>query len=70
LLFASGEWSIGSGSWVAFASAGVALVSIVVIFLPMIRTGRLYGRRLLLGGVLYVAQLGLVVASLSGLVPA
>ena len=68
LLFASGEWSIGSGSWVAFASAGVALVSTVLIFLPMIRTGRLYGRRLLLGGVLYLAQLGLVVASLSGLV--
>ena len=70
LLFASGQWSIGNGSWVAFASAGVALVSTVLIFLPMVRTGRLYGRRLLIGGVLYLAQLLLVVASLSGLVAA
>jgi len=70
LLFASGEWSIGSGSWVAFASAGVALASTALIFLPMIRSGRLPGRRLLLGGVLYLAQLGLVVASLSGVIGA
>lgn len=66
LVFASGQWSIGGGSWVAFASAGVALVSTALIFLPMIRTGRLFGRRLLLGGLLYLAQLGLVVVSLSG----
>ncbi|HLY13098.1 MAG TPA: hypothetical protein VKR24_02010 [Candidatus Limnocylindrales bacterium] len=70
LLFASGEWSIGSGSWVAFASAGVALLSTVVIFLPMARSGRLAGRRLLVGGLLYLAQLGLVVASLAGLLAA
>jgi cation:H+ antiporter len=70
LVFASGEWSIGSGSWVAFASAGVALASTVLIFLPMIRSGRLYGRRLLLGGAFYLAQLALVMASLSGLVAA
>jgi cation:H+ antiporter len=70
LLFASREWSIGSGSWVAFASAGVALASTALIFLPMIRTGRLAGRRLMLGGLLYLAQLGLVVASLSGVIGA
>jgi cation:H+ antiporter len=70
LVFASGQWSIGAGSWVAFASAGVALVSTALIFLPMARTGRLVGRRLLIGGALYLAQLGLVVASLSGLVAA
>jgi len=68
LVFASGEWSIGSGSWVAFASAAVALVSTALIFAPMLRTGRLYGRRLLVGGLLYCVQLGLVVASLSGAV--
>ncbi len=68
LVFASSQWSIGSGSWVAFASAGVALVSTAVIFGPMFRSGRLSGRRLLLGGLLYVAQLGLVVASLAGLI--
>ncbi len=70
LVFASGEWSIGGGSWVAFASAGVALASTALIFLPLVRTGRLPGRRLLLGGVLYLAQLGLVVASLSGAIGA
>ncbi len=70
LVFASGEWSVGSGSWVAFASAGVALVSTALIFLPMIRSGRLAGRRLLVGGAFYLAQLGLVVASLSGLIAA
>jgi cation:H+ antiporter len=66
LLFASSQWSIGPGSWVAFASAGVALGSAALIFAPMLRTGRLHGRRLLVGGALYVAQLGLVLASLSG----
>jgi cation:H+ antiporter len=70
LLFASSQWSIGSGSWVAFASAGVALAATALIFIPMIRTGRLHGRRLLLGGVLYLAQLGLVAASLSGAIAA
>jgi cation:H+ antiporter len=65
LLFASSEWSIGAGSWVAFASAGVALVSTAVIFGPMLRTGRLHGRGLLVGGAFYLAQLGLVVLSLS-----
>ena len=66
LVFASSEWSIGGGSWIAFTSAGVAFVSTALIFVPMIRTGRLGGRRLLVGGAMYVAQLGLVVASLSG----
>jgi cation:H+ antiporter len=70
LLFASSQWSIGSGSWVAFASAGVAFVSTALIFIPMIRTGRLGGRRLLVGGAMYVTQLGLVVASLSGTIGA
>jgi len=70
LLFASSQWSIGSGSWVAFASAGVAFVSTALIFIPMIRTGRLGGRRLLVGGAMYATQLGLVMASLSGAIGA
>jgi cation:H+ antiporter len=70
LVFASSQWSIGGGSWIAFASAGVALGSTALIFVPMIRTGRLHGRRLLLGGAMYVAQLGLVLASLSGAIAA
>ena len=70
LLFASSKWSIGTGSWIAFASAGVALASTALIFIPMIRTGRLRGRRLLVGGILYAAQLGLVAASLSGAIAA
>jgi cation:H+ antiporter len=70
LLFASSRWAIGSGSWVAFASAGVALASTALIFVPMIRTGQLHGRRLLVGGAMYVAQLGLVAASLTGAIGA
>jgi cation:H+ antiporter len=70
LVFASAQWTIGGGSWIAFASAGVALASTALIFLPMIQTGRLEGRRLLIGGVMYAAQLGLVVASLTGAIAA
>jgi len=70
LVFASSQWSIGAGSWVAFASAGVALASTALIFIPMIRTGRLHGQRMLVGGALYLVQLGLVVASLSGAIAA
>jgi cation:H+ antiporter len=69
-LFASGKWSIGTGSWIALASAGVALASTTLIFIPMIRTVRLHGQRLLVGGILYAAQLGLVAASLSGTIAA
>jgi len=70
LLFASSQWSIESGSWVAFASAVVAIASTAVIFGPMVRTGRLHGRGLLVGGAFYLAQLILIVASLGDLVAA
>ena len=66
LVFASSQWSIASGSWIAFSSAGIALLSTGLIFRPMFGTGRLHGRRLLLGGAMFGAQLGLVVAGLSG----
>jgi cation:H+ antiporter len=67
LIFASSQWSISGESLVAFASAGVALASTALIFLPMVRSGSLHGRRLLIGGVFYLAQLGLVAVNLSGL---
>jgi len=50
LIFASSEWSIASDSLIAFASAGVALASTALIFVPMVRSGSLHGRRLLIGG--------------------
>jgi cation:H+ antiporter len=62
LLFASSAWSIGEGSYTAFASAGIAFLSSAAIFIPMARTGRLRGRLLLVGGLFYVAYLAIVVA--------
>ncbi len=57
LLFASDAWSIGPGSYTAFASAGIALLATAAIFIPMIRSGRLRGRGLLIGGVFYLVYL-------------
>ena len=63
LLFAPATWVVGPGSYTAFASAGIALLATAVIFAPFLRrtAGQLHGRRLLLGGVLYVLYLGMVV---------
>ncbi len=60
LVFASSSWAIGPGSYIAFASAGIAFLSSAFIFLPMARSGRLRGRGLLVGGVFYLFYLGLV----------
>ncbi len=60
LLFAADSWVIGPGSYVAFASAGIAFLSSALIFIPMVRSGRLRGRGLLVGGVFYLIYLGLV----------
>ena len=49
--------SIGPGSYVAFASAGIAFLSSAFIFMPMARSGRLRGRGLLVGGVFYLGYL-------------
>jgi cation:H+ antiporter len=62
LLFASDAWSVGEGSEVAFLSAGIGLVSSIVIFLPMARRGQLRGRGLLVGGLFYAAYLAYVLA--------
>ncbi len=66
LVFASDHWSVGPGSYTAFASAGIAFLSSAFIFIPMARRGVLRGRGLLVGGVFYLAYLALVVAVVGG----
>ncbi len=66
LLFAPAAWAIGEGSVLAFVSAGITFLAAAAIFWPMSRRGRLRGRGLLVGGVFYLAYVGLVVASLAG----
>jgi cation:H+ antiporter len=66
LVLASEAWSIKEGSYTAFASAGIAFASSAAIFLPMARRGGLHGRHLLIGGVFYLAYLGLVMVVVSG----
>ena len=65
LLFAGAAWSVSEGSILAFASAGIAFASVFAIF-GLGRTHELRGRRLLIGGGLYLVYLALVVAQLSG----
>ncbi len=65
LLFAGAAWSVTEGSLLAFASAGIAFLSVFVIF-GLGRSPELRGRRLLIGGALYLVYLGLVVLQLSG----
>ena len=66
LLFASEAWTIGPGSYTAFASAGIAFVSSAAIFVPMARRGRLRGRGLLIGGAFYLLYLGFVITVVAG----
>jgi hypothetical protein len=66
LIFASEAWVAEEGSYTVFASAGIAFISTAAIFVPMMRSGRLRGRGLLIGGVFYLLYLGLVVAVVSG----
>ncbi|MCC6792781.1 MAG: sodium:calcium antiporter [Thermomicrobiales bacterium] len=66
LLFASSAWSIGEGSYVAFASAAIAFIATAVIFIPMARRGSLSGRHLLIGGALYVTYLIIVIVAVAG----
>jgi cation:H+ antiporter len=68
LLFASGSWVIGPGSYVTFASAGIAFIATATIFLPMMRRHVLTGRSLLIGGAFYVAYLALVGLSVGGVI--
>ncbi len=66
LVFAGESWRVSGDSAVAFASAGIAFLAVGAVFLPMWRRARLDGRALLVGGVFYLAYLGLVVAHLAG----
>jgi cation:H+ antiporter len=68
LVFASSSWVVAPESYVAFASAGIALLASAVIFIPMARSGRLRGRNLLSGGVFYLAYVTLVIATIAGVV--
>jgi cation:H+ antiporter len=66
LVFASNAWSAAEGSYTAFASAGIALVSSALIFIPMARRGRLRGRGLLVGGLFYLGYLAFVIGVVTG----
>lgn len=66
LVFAGEAWAVTEGSLLAFASAGIAFLSCALIFGPMVVRGRLHGRGLLVGGVLYAAYLALVLVTLAG----
>ncbi len=68
LVLAPTVWAAGQGSALPFASAVIAFASTAVVFLPLARGGVLTGRRLLVGGVFYVAYLALVGASAAGLI--
>jgi cation:H+ antiporter len=65
LVFAPEKWVAGPGSYIAFASAGIAFLASAAIFLPMARSGRLRGRGLLVGGAFYVAYLGIVIVGIA-----
>jgi cation:H+ antiporter len=68
LLFAADAWHFGEGSRIAFLSAGIAFLATAAIFIPMARTHRLTGRRLLVGGGFYLVYLAIVVAALGGFI--
>ena len=67
LLFAADSWVVSRDSLIAFASAGMAFVATIAIFLPMMRRSVLTGRWLLIGGVFYALYLALVGASVTGM---
>lgn len=66
LLFAPDSWQVTPGSLIAFVSAGIALLSVGAVFLPMWRRARLEGRALLVGGLLYLGYLAIVGLELGG----
>jgi cation:H+ antiporter len=66
LVFASSTWVVAEGSYLAFASAGIAFLSSAFIFIPMARRGILRGRGLLVGGLFYLGYLVAVIGVISG----
>ena len=68
-MFAGSAWHISSDSMLAFLSAGITFLAVAAIFGPMWRRGRLDGRCLLIGGLLYLIYLVLVGLSIAGVLP-
>ncbi len=66
IILAAETWTVGEGSYTAWASAAIALVATAVIFIPAYRRGTLDARHLLVGGLVYLGYLGFVVALVSG----
>jgi cation:H+ antiporter len=64
LVFAPALWSV-AGAGIAFLSAGIAFASAALIFVPMMIRKRLSARGLLVGGVFYLAYLGVVIFALA-----
>jgi cation:H+ antiporter len=64
LVFAPTLWSV-AGAGIAFLSAGIAFASAALIFVPMMIRKRLSARGLLVGGIFYLAYLGVVVFALA-----
>jgi cation:H+ antiporter len=64
LVFAPALWSV-AGAGIAFLSAGIAFASAAMIFVPMMIRKRLSARGLLVGGVFYLAYLGVVIVTLA-----
>jgi hypothetical protein len=56
---------VSADSALSFLSAGIAVASVAAIFLPLRLRGTITGRALTVGGVFYVAYLGLVVGGLA-----
>jgi cation:H+ antiporter len=69
LVLAGPSWHVNEDSLVAFLSAGIAFIAVAAVFGPMWRRARLDGRALLVGGVLYLAYLGIVGLAIAGVLP-
>ena len=66
LVFASSHWVVTGPTAVAFASAGIAFASVIVICVPLLRGRALSGTGLLVGGGFYVAYVAVVGLDLAG----
>jgi cation:H+ antiporter len=69
LIFAGSAWHISEDSLLAFLSAGITFLAVAAIFGPMWRRGRLDGKWLLIGGLLYLVYLVLVGLGIAGVIP-
>jgi len=70
LVLAGSSWHVDEDSLVAFLSAGIAFAAVAAVFGPMWRWGRLDGRALLVGGLLYLLYLAIVGLAVAGVLPA